>query len=114
LHKYLYAQSNPVNRVDPSGKDDFGEEDFLTVNAREFVLNQKRGNQTAYLACLAAGFENLGLLIDQGQFDGDLGGLLLEEAIRPLEAKPGKIIVAVHAAIPSSWKTPPMLARMVW
>jgi RHS repeat-associated protein len=114
LHKYLYAQSNPVNRVDPSGKDDFGEEDFLTVNTREFVLNQKRGNQTAYLACLAAGFENLGLLIDQGQFDGDLGGLLLEEAIRPLEAKPGKIIVAVHAAIPSSWKTPPMLARMVW
>jgi hypothetical protein len=34
--------------------------------------------------------------------------------VRPLEAKPGKIIVAVHAAIPSSWKTPRMLARMVW
>jgi len=34
--------------------------------------------------------------------------------VRPLEAKPGKIIVAVHAAIPSSWKIPRMLVRMVW
>jgi hypothetical protein len=33
---------------------------------------------------------------------------------RPLEAKPGKIIVDIHAAIPSSWKIPRMLARMVW
>jgi hypothetical protein len=46
----------------------------------------------------------------------DFGGLFSGDAIgpsrgvRPLEAKPEKIIVAIHAAIPSSWKTPRMFS----
>jgi hypothetical protein len=34
LHKYIYAQSDPANRIDPSGRDDIEEEGVVSEVTR--------------------------------------------------------------------------------
>jgi RHS repeat-associated protein len=48
LHKYLYAAGNPVNRVDPTGKDDIEEYVFeLAEQFHHINFARKLGNCTA-------------------------------------------------------------------
>ena len=50
LHKYLYAAGDPINRVDPSGKDDYEEYDFLSSRSEEVLSEPEEDDCAAYEA----------------------------------------------------------------
>jgi len=55
LHKYLYAGGDPINRIDPRGREDFEEEetaDSIVEKARIFLA--PLGEQEAIVFCTEA------------------------------------------------------------
>ncbi len=81
LHKYLYASSNPVNRVDPTGNQDFVSEVISesigeTLDAISSVqqVNQIVNRVSSVIDLLSA-VEDLGILLSQQGLGGGLIGL---------------------------------------
>jgi RHS repeat-associated protein len=51
LHKYVYTRNNPVNRLDPRGTSDAGEEDVLFENLQVFRQGFSAWRQRLAAAC---------------------------------------------------------------
>jgi RHS repeat-associated protein len=74
LHKYLYAGGNPVNRIDPSGKDDFLEymgkvSDFLS-------LYNHANNPNLYAQCQGGVYAGIAsVLVDPAQSEEVINAL---------------------------------------
>jgi RHS repeat-associated protein len=59
LHKYLYAKGDPVNGIDPLGRDDLVDYEFET---NRFIAKTKLYYRSEYLACV----DRLLALIEEG------------------------------------------------
>ena len=53
LHKYVYTQNNPVNRVDPSGNDDILEYVDVLLDIKDVRENTKFASEIAYCDSIA-------------------------------------------------------------
>lgn len=61
LHKYLYAGGDPVNRIDPSGKDDLAEFAGEVADRLNFFNTNNFGNRVGQ--CQSYVFDGIGLLL---------------------------------------------------
>jgi RHS repeat-associated protein len=59
LHKYLYAGGDPVNRIDPSGRDDYGEYGMETDIDEVIADRARRGIRKAELEAFCFAMANL-------------------------------------------------------
>ncbi|MGD0904367.1 MAG: hypothetical protein ABR924_15625 [Terracidiphilus sp.] len=82
LHKYLYAGGNPINRIDPSGKDDFLE---YVGNVSSFLSHYNGANNpNRYAQCQAGVYAGIAsVLVNPTQS---------EEIINALGAAEGKCV----------------------
>ncbi|MGD0829958.1 MAG: RHS repeat-associated core domain-containing protein [Terracidiphilus sp.] len=60
LHKYLYASGDPVNRIDPRGREDLVEDEGDDKVAAEIEATERMVREDAYNGCMDAVMELLG------------------------------------------------------
>jgi hypothetical protein len=86
LHKYVYAQDNAVNRLDPTGLQDFEEEWTLEEATNNASKQLRLTHQLQYSTCVRTGLVNLSVLVALGAFgEGSAGTQLFYEALHQVE-----------------------------
>ncbi len=78
LHKYVYAASNPVNRIDPSGKE-IAEDDVFYQFTIKTVEDLKTRQQIAYAECVLYAIAGLSYLYDLELPNWEIEMLFAEE-----------------------------------